>query len=101
MTVFVHTGLVKTGSTFLQECIFPHLDLIQYCRKDVAREQVRAILAPTKSPILANPPWSLATGSQHQALFSNEKLSGHPGLNYENFSGNVASLKAHMPQAYI
>jgi hypothetical protein len=117
MTVFVHTGLVKTGSTFLQECIFPNLDPIRYCPKASARERMRTILASAEirdtaefknnfrftvfNQFVGNLSQDSEATGRTSALFSNEKLSGLPGLNYENFTSNVTALKAHVPQAHV
>jgi hypothetical protein len=103
--VYVHTGLVKTGSTFLQECVFPHLDTIHYYRKEVARAGLKLMFDHTRPPdptsARAKQLRKLIERARCPILLSDEKLSGHPGLKYEDFTKNLAALKAYIPQAHI
>ena len=83
--VFIHIGLHKTGTTFLQKVVFPTLQDVHLV-KPWARVR-KVLLVPT----------------DHTLLISNEALGGIPwnGTWYKEFEENVEMIKNRFPEASI
>jgi len=76
--IFIHVGFHKTGTTFLQQSIFPHLENVNYIYNGRLLNLV---------------------GPHEKVLISNEALSGVPyhwkeKSYYEQFCFNLAQLKS-------
>ena len=53
METIIHVGVHKTGSTYLQECVFPKLEGVCYCYKD----KITPVINP-KVVLMSNEEWS-------------------------------------------
>lgn len=69
MKVFIHVGLPKTGTTFLQECVFKHLPVnyVRYFDKTIYHN---------------------CFNFEHPFLLSNEDLSGYPHCLFDDCSNS-------------
>jgi len=85
--LFLHVGLHKTGTSFLQQRIFPRLTNTQYVH---GRTTVREALT-AKGP------------AQSNILLSSEAWSGNPysGRWIDQFERNMQFIKEIFPDAYI
>ncbi len=84
MKVFIHIGLHKTGTTFLQKQVFPYIEDIHYVEKE---ESIR---------------FDMNLNEKKVNLISNEDLSGNPWLKNVHDRFRIADrLKRVFPKAKI
>jgi hypothetical protein len=101
--LFIHIGLHKTATTFLQDEIFPNLEGLHYTRKEDITELIREITIhdQTISNIDSIKDRLAATFSGDRNLISGESLSGNPFLQYINRTNTLDKLRSMFPNAKI
>ena len=101
--VYIHVGLHRTGTTFLQREVFPNLQTTQYLDNLDVNYWLRRLVSEEDSAYEASAYEDYFTTAvdSRPSLISYEGLSGEPFLMYVNQTRNADRLAAIFPNATI
>ncbi|MEO0895352.1 MAG: hypothetical protein AAFY71_02955 [Bacteroidota bacterium] len=99
--VYIHVGLFKTATTYLQKQVFPNIDGIDYFTiHKPFQEYIWTINQKAPFQPSSFDPTNLNTFSQ-KILISREDLLGSPFHNYINAHHTLTELKQNFPESKI
>jgi hypothetical protein len=101
--IYIHIGLHKTASTFLQEKVFPHIPGIHYVKRSLVRKPLLDIVFLNESRIRPDALRAdiLAHCREGRNLISDEDLSGSPLYGYINRRAILEKLGMVFPGAKV
>lgn len=97
--MFVHVGVHKTGSTYLQKKVFPFLDCEFFGPGTPVCNDLLDVVCGRGSKQIFRDRWDVDFG--RPVLISDESLFGRMSQGYSDFESNALRLKEVLPDAHI